>query len=365
MKEKKERKLSKKVQRQLDILSKYYEIDHENKVIKMELQYEKASDLFEMDVVTKGTPKFKTEILARISELLESVPASYHVDFAIKVDDYEGLKVENVVESFKDQLEMFNFQIYKVKSGRLLTAVILALVSVGILFVRQFLLNQGVIDDSILLTEMLDISAWVFLWEGVSTLFLRSDEYRDVSFRIIDHLQSFSLYDKNNKCVSSIGSEQIKKEWVNISRKEKTGRKILLIGGAISFATGIIVILNLIPEFFVENVDWSVFLVNAIPQIAVGIIGIIGGIGACSLYCEQGKFQKAVPVISYIYLVFDLAVLGALIYSCIKNHIVGKELATFIITVVIVLSSSIAYFIGYRLLRKAGKENGEEDIYKL
>ena len=121
----KKTKITKKVQRQLDILSKYYEIDTEKGVIKIELQYEKASDLFETDLVTKGTPKFKTEILARISDLLESVPTELKVDFSIKVLDYEGMKIDNIVESFKDQLEVFNFEIYKEKSGRLLAAVIL------------------------------------------------------------------------------------------------------------------------------------------------------------------------------------------------------------------------------------------------
>lgn len=358
-------RITKKVQRQLDILSKYYEIDTENEVIKIELYYEKASDLFETDVVTKSTPKFKTEILARISELLESIPANFKVDFAIKVDDYEGMKVDNVVESFKDQLEVFNFKIYKEKSGRLLAAVILTLVSVGILFVRRFLLNQGIIDDKVLLTEMLLIVGWVFLWEGVQRLFLNSDEYRDVSFRIIDHLKSFGLYNKDNKCLSCIEQAQIQKEWVKVSRTEKNARRLLLIAGAMSFAIGIVTILNIIPMFFNTNGDWGTFLMSAISQIAMGVIGIIGGIGACSLYCEYGKFQKAVPIVSYIYLIFDLATTGIVIYSLTKAGFTASENATAIITMVILMASSILYFISYMLLRKAGRENGEEDVYKL
>ncbi len=361
----KKRKITKKVQRQLDLLSKYYDIDDENEIIKIELQYEKASDLFETDVVTKGTPKFKTEILARISELLESIPQTYKVDFSIKVDDYEGMKVDNVVESFKDQLEMFNFQIYKVKSGRFLSAVILTLVSVAILFVRRFLLNQGAIDDSVLLTEMLLIVGWVFLWEGVSILFLRSDDYRDVSFRIIDNLNSFGLYDKNNKCISEIKAEEIKKNWVKVSRKEKNARRLLLIAGAASFAIGVITIFNIIPEFFTANEDALTFLLSAISQIVVGLIGIIGGIGAYSLYCESGKFRKAVPIVSFIYLIIDLAVTGIVIYGMTQLNLTAKEIVALAINTLIILASSILYFISYMLLRKAGKENGEEDVYKL
>lgn len=361
----KEKKITKKVQRQLDLLSKYYEIDSENHLINIELHYEKASDLFEMDVVTKGTPKFKREILARISELLESVPENYKVDFSIKVDDYEGIKVDNILDSFKDQLEMFNFQIYKVKSGRMFTAVILTLVSVAILFVRQFLLNQQIIDDSILLTEMLDITAWVFLWEGVSTLFLRSDEYRDVSFRIIDHIKSFALLDKSNKEVAKMESEQIKKEWVNVSRREKTARKTLLIAGAISFATGVITVVNLIPEFFRDQSNYTTFLMSAIAQIVMSVVGIIGGIGACSLYCESGKFQKAVPVVSYIYLIVDILVVGVIGYAIFSEPTTIKEKIAALFAVIISLGASILYFVSYLMLRKAGKENGEEDVYKL
>ncbi|MCQ2802023.1 MAG: hypothetical protein MJ222_05315 [Bacilli bacterium] len=362
---KKEKKITKKVQRQLDLLSKYYEIDTQNNVIIIKLHYAKASELFELDVVTKQTPKFKSEILARISELIESVPSTFKVDFAIKVDDYEGVKVDNISESFKDQLEMFNFQIYKVKSGRMLTAVILALVSVAILFTRQFLLNLKVLDDSILLTEMLDITAWVFLWEGVSTIFLRSDEYRNVSFNVIDHLKSFGLYDKEDKCLSMMSQEDIKKNWVNISRKEKNGKNLVLIAGAISFTVGIMVLLSIFAECFSANVQWNSFLISAVPRIIAGIIGIIGGLGAYSLYCESGKFQNAVPVIAYIYLIFDVLVAAAVIYSLSQGHFVDMEITAVIIETIMVIGASVIYFIGYRLLRKAGKENGEEDYFKL
>lgn len=362
---KKKKRITKKVQRQLDIISKYYEINEDEGTIKIELQYEKASDLFETDVVTKGTPKFKTEILARISELLESVPEIYKVDFSIKVNDYEGMKVDNVVESFKDQLEMFNFQIYKVKSGRLLSAVILTLVSVGILFVRRFLLNQGIINDSVLLTEMLLIVGWVFLWEGVSILFLRSDDYRDVSFRIIDHLKSFELLDKDNKVVSNINQDQIQKDWVKVSRTEKNARRILLIAGAMSFAIGIFTILNIIPQFFKENQQWQTFLLSAISQLFIGGVAIIGGIGACSLYCEHGKFQKAVPIVSYIYLILDIGVTAIVIYSLTQLGLTASENAEAIISLVVMLASSVLYFISYMLLRKEGRKNGDEEVYKL
>ena len=361
----KKKRITKKIRRQLDILSKYYEIDEENEVICIQLQYEKASDLFEMDLVTKGTPKFKTEILARISELLESIPESFKVDFKIKVNDYEGIKIDNIVESFKDQLEMFNFTIYKEKSGRLLVAVILTLISVAILFVRRFLLNQEIIDDKVLLTEMLLIVGWVFLWEGVQRLFLNSDEYKNVSFRLIDHLKSFGLLDKDGNVVSCIEQVQIQKEWVNVSRTEKNARRILIIAGAMSFAIGIFTILNIIPSFFNESNDLLSFLLSSISQIVIGAIGIIGGIGAYSLYCEKGKFQKAVPIVSYIYLVFDLITTGLVIYALANGGHSASEIVTIIINIAIFMASSILYFISYMLLRKAGRKNGEEDVYKL
>lgn len=362
---KKEKKVSKKIQRQLDILSKYYDIDQENRLIKIKLCYEKAEDLFEMDVVTKGTPKFKTEILARISELLESVPEDYKVDFAIKVDDYQGVVVDNIVESFKDQLEVFNFQIYRVKSGRWLTAVILMLVSVGILFVRRFLLNNNFIDDSVLLTEMLDITAWVFLWEGVSTVFLRSDEYRDISFKIVNALNSFSLYDKDNKVVSSYNRDAIVKDWVQVSRKERTARKMLLIAGALSFAIGVVTVIGIIPEFFKAQEDWGTFILGSVTKIVAGVIGIIGGIGAASVYCESGKFRRAVPVVSYIYLIYDIGFMGLVIYLLATAGLTSQEKTVLVVDAILMVAASVVYFISYMMLRSAGKANGEEDIYKL
>lgn len=363
---KKQKKLTRKVERQIALLSKYYDIDLENRVITIVLHYEKASELFENDLVTKGTPKFKLEILARISELVETIPNDFKIDFKIDVDDYEGYKVDNIVESFKDQLEIFNFQIYQVKFGRLLKAIILILISVSILFVRQILINNSIIDDRVLLTEMLDIAAWVFLWEGVSTLFLRSDEYRNVTFKIINALKSFGLYDKNGNAVSVINREQIVKDWVEVTKREKNAKKMLIIAGAISLALGVIMIVQVVPQFFVKQPNYTEFLLSSIATIVCGTVGILSGIGAYVVYCEStSKIKSLVPLISYVYLIFDAVCVGFVIYYMAVAGLSAKENAVIIINTILMLGSSIIYFIAYLMLRSAAKRNGDIDYYKL
>ena len=201
-KEKKLKQLSPKIQRQIEILSKYYEIDVEKRIITLELVFDKVSEMFDDNVVSTKVIKFKSEILQRVSEIMDTFPLEFKIDLRFKIDDFEGYKPDEIIESFKDSLEMFHYSIHKEKNGRLLEAVVLALVSVGILFVRQFLLAQEFLTDNGLVAEMLDITAWVFLWQGVTILFLTPNELRSISFKILTRLDLVSLYENySNFCL--------------------------------------------------------------------------------------------------------------------------------------------------------------------
>ena len=356
---KKQKQLSPKIQRQLEILSKYYDIDFEKRLINLELVYDKVSDMIDDDIVTTKKIVFKNEILQRVSEILDTFPLEFKVNLTFKINDYEGHDPDEVVESFKDCLEMFHYSIHREKSFRLLEAVILALVSVGILFLRKFVLDNGVIGDDNLTSEMLDITAWVFLWQAVTVLFLTPNEFREISFKILTRLNVVSLY-KKDELVTKISQDDIQRNWVQISRAEKNSRKVMIIAGAFTFATGVMSVINGLTAFFGDPFSWLSLISFLFALLISGVVSILGGIGAISVYREKGPFQKLVPFCAYFYLIVLTLLIAGIIAIGVESgsftFMLGM-LATFIVFIL----SSLLYFVSYRILKHVKKVNDKRN----
>ena len=356
---KKLKELSPKIQRQIELLSKYYDIDLEKRLITLELVYDKVSDMLNQDIVATKRIVFKNEILQRVSEILDTFPLEFMVDLKFKINDYEGYEPEEIIDSFKDCLEMFHYSIHREKSLRLLEAVILALVSVGILFFRKFVLDNGVIADDNLTSEMLDITAWVFLWQAVTVLFLTPNEFREISFKILTRLNIVSLC-KNDKLLMQISQDEIQRNWVQISRAEKNSRKVMIVAGAFTFATGVMSTINGLTSFITSDFSWLGLVSFLFALLISGFVSILGGIGAISVYREKGPFQKLVPFCAYFYLITASLLIAGIVA-------LGIELGSFtfmlgmLATFIVFLVSSLLYFVSYRILKHVKKLNAKKN----
>ena len=355
MKKKNKNELPERIKRQIEILSKYYDIDLEKRVITLELCYEKVTEMFDDAVVTTKHFKFKNEILQRISQIMDTFPLEFKINLQFKIDDYEGYDKKEIIESFKDSLEMFHYRIHRVKSSRLLEAVILALVSMAILFSRIFLLNNQIIAENYLVSEMLDITAWVFLWQAVTILFLTPDEYREISFKIITRLNLVSLYEKD-QLVEQISQDDIQRHWVQVTKLERTSRRIMILSGAFALATGVMSTVNNLQMFLTYKSFDALSIVTLVISIGIqGVITILGGIGAISIYREKGPFQKFVPVCAILFLITDVLVIALAIVLALYGFFTAELLAGFLVSNGIFIIVTVLYFVSYMILRHVRK----------
>lgn len=355
MKNKKKNVLSERILRQIEILSKYYDVDLENRVITLELCYDKVTDMFDDAVVTTKHFKFKNEILQRISQIMDTFPLEFKINLQFKINDYEGYDKDEIISAFKDSLEMFHYRIHRVKSSRLLEAVILALVSMAILFFRLFALNNNLIEENFMVSEMLDITAWVFLWQAVTILFLTPDEYREISFKIITRLNLVSLYEKD-KLIQQISQDEIQRHWVQITKVERTSRRIMILSGAFALATGVMSIVNYLQIFITLSVfDVYSFVALAFSVFVQGMITIFGGIGAISIYREKGPFQKFVPVCAVLFLIIDVLLIALAITLGVFGLLTPTLLMSFFVSNGIFIVVTILYFVSYMILRHVRK----------
>ena len=357
--------LSEKKKRQLAILEKYHEVDYENRTIDLELQYEKISDILENDISTKKYPKFKREVLERASEVIDTFPIDFKVNLKLKIDDLEGYKIDEVMDSFKDSLEMFHYATYKEKNKKWILAAIFTIVSVFLLFFKIFAGKNNMISEDGVVYEVLDIIAWVFLWEAVTVIFLSPGELREISMKLSRRLVSISFLNKDDQIISSITHADLTHDWVDEGKKESAGRLILLIAGAACVATGAVNIVSGVQGIF-DVVGGAASGTNglalSISEIVVtfvlAIAYIIGGIGAISIFSDKGPFQKTVPYFTYAFLALNTLLLIAVIGNIVVEYNAaqkfdGVSLAQAILSLLV----TILFFISYLFVKSSNTKS--------
>lgn len=350
-------RVSARLVRQIELLSKYYDIDIEKRIIYIELHYQNVSDVLANDVSFKDAPQFSNDLLERVLKLVDSFPAEFDVDLKLKFDNYEGYNPELLMSSFKDNLEMFHYSFYKERKMVWLLSAILVIISFSLLALRLFAVNAKLFPDGGIVQEMVDICGWVFLWEGVSLLFLTESEKRDITKKVIAHLVSLSFLDSTGNVIVHVNHENLISSWIFETKKQKTGRILLLIGGAGCFAIGTTKFFDALSYLYNALTDTSgqayfSFIMMGV-YFAFAIIFILAGIGALNMFREKGPLQKYVAVIAWIMFVLDMLFIGSItalfiIYS-------GNTFATIFaayLSIFIAVAIDVCYFIGYRMTKK-------------
>lgn len=350
-----------KIARQIELLKKYYDIDDEKRVIYVVLHYSSVSEVLATDISCKGAPHFSRAILNRVSDLLDTFPAGFDVDLTLKFDDYEGYEPSLLMSAFKDNLEMVHYSCYKEKKYNYLLAAILAAVSAALIGARLFAMNNKLIDGSGVLQEMIDISAWVFLWEAVTIIFLSVSEKMEIATKVISHLSAISFVDKTGKLVGSVSHKELVSSWLFETKPQRSGRIVLLIAGAATFALGILsffdgltALITVLKPAQAEPSE-QINIISVILLVLMGICFIeaiiycFAGIGALMMFREKGKFQKFVPIFAWVMFVFDLILIGFRIFNFIQSKTVTFDGVFNLISSTIV---TILYFTGYQITKK-------------
>lgn len=177
MKDKKNR-----LQRQIELLQKYYDIDTENRCITTHLNIDKITDLFQNEVnMENRNPLFKREIIDKMIQLSNQSPTDFKMNFIFEVNDFQDYDEDEMLGYLKDNIEILQFQSFVDKRKKFKKGIIL--LSIGILFLAFNIFGQFFHwfgkDTSfiyLILTEMIDISAWVFVWEAVAVMLLERGE---------------------------------------------------------------------------------------------------------------------------------------------------------------------------------------------
>lgn len=314
--------------KELELYKKYYEVDTENRIIKMVFHFDSSLDIVEKETSTPERPRIKHEVLEKISDKVRSVPEMYRADIVLEIKDYGPYSNKQLVESIKDSLSFTHFHSDRDFRRNCVIAALFTLIGLVILLFAAFLSSDSFAwvesTNGAIIKEILDIAAWVFIWEAVSILFISPDPEKLIEKTLKLKMRALTITnpDGSDSLTSDEAYFHDAYPWRRLQTK-KIGRYLLLISGFLMIATGITSVFflfsSLVPEFRAvingENTSFQgnnmsvaqmmfVMIFAVIISVVLLALRIVGGIAGVYKFNGRGKLQKFVAPYAIIMLVY-------------------------------------------------------------
>lgn len=331
--------------RQIELLEKYYVVDNDKKIINIDLHYPKSSDILLNNEGNINCPLFKNEILETINNSIERTPKDYKVNIIFDIEDYENYKPKQIIESFNDTLELGQYSARRGKQLKNLIASILILVGIILLFFMIIGKNNNWFEEGIksdIISEVIDIAAWVFIWEAVTMIFLEQPEQNKFALKIRRKVVQITMLKKgNNEPLYLENTNSIFNNWEGESKIKSVGRNCLLISSSAYLFLALFNIYSLC-KYLLAN-DLTIFTIATliIFTIISSGVSILAGLGGLFKYI--GKKNVLANFVRPYAIFLSIIIIINIIINSIDFNYFG------LLSIIPSFLINILYIIGYRI----------------
>lgn len=331
--------------RQIELLEKYYNIDNENKIISIDLHYQKVSDILLTNEGNINYPLFKNEIIETVNNAIKRTPRDFKINIVFDIEDYENYNPKQIIESFNDTLELGQYSARRSKQTKNLIAAILILIGIILLFFMIIGNNNNWFKEGIksdIISEVIDIAAWVFIWEAVTMLFLEQPEQNKLALLIRRKVVQITMLKSGIKEPLYVeNTNSIFNNWEDESKIKKFGRNCLLISSSSFLFLAIFNIYNLFSILLKNDLSTPKIIISVIVTIISCVISILAGLGGIFKYIGK-KNILANFVQPYAIFLIIIIIINIVINSIYFNYVgLISIIPSFIINVL--------YIIGYKI----------------
>lgn len=294
--------------REILLLNKYFDVDEEKRIVTISKVFDKASDFIDNSLDNKEY-MIQNDVMNEIVDKMKLIPRLYRIDLRLRINDYESFDKEKVFKAFQDEIEMNHYSLERERRIKWLKTVLLFMVGVMILFLNAAAKTYNWYGSSSelsynVLTEAIDIIAWVFIWESVSVLFLTPSELPYNSNRLKIRVREITFIDENQTLIGTIEFDKETLKWDSISKLDKISKTMALIGGASFIGIGITdiiyqTLISFVFEMQGSSYDNLITILFLLVSIVFDSLLVIAGIGTLSEYAGKPKFKNATKIISW------------------------------------------------------------------
>lgn len=303
-----------KDERQLELIKKYYDVDIDNKIINITLHYDKVSDILDVTASNKKSPLFLHEPLEKINNLISNAPFGYKLAINFEIDDYEGYDPKNIISSFNDTLELSQYAARKHRQFKQLLSATLVLIGVLLLLfmvVSKNLMWFGNDIKAEIINEVINITAWVFVWEAVTLLFLEHSEEVKFALKIRRGVLQIAMYKTGEE--EPIAKEKaldIFGKWENEGNLRVAGKYLLLISSMAFIFMAFYNVFTFASNLkYMETNKIGLFIFITM---SIVITSICAGIGGLAIYVgkKKSRFSRLAKLLSFLFFIFIICILA-------------------------------------------------------
>lgn len=157
----------------------FFTIDKEKRLAKIVLSFDKVSDVFDVNYVTK-TPVLSDDFLDWFASAFKMIPARYKLEFFVSFNDYEGYTKEQLDGIFRKNIMLDAKNKRDAQKKR--NSIAYGLIAVGVAFFIGMLITEfrwkAESVAKIIFSYVSDIATTVAFWEGLTILIVERRENR-------------------------------------------------------------------------------------------------------------------------------------------------------------------------------------------
>ena len=178
----------------------FFDIDEENKVAHMKLEFSNPNEIFDQNSITK-IPTLNDDFIEWLGIAFEYCPKKYKIDLDITFDDLNGYSTEELNTIFVKNVAL-EFKRYKRKAN-LKNKIAYNLIIIGLIFLISMILltslwkEENIAKD--IISYIFDIATTITFWEALTILIVENKERRDYMKNIAKRFKSINFYQKDKK----------------------------------------------------------------------------------------------------------------------------------------------------------------------
>ncbi len=179
------------------IEKEFFDLDENNKLAHMKLEFAKPSDIFDRNAITK-IPVLSDDFLEWVISSFQYAPRGYKIALDIAFDDLEGYQEQELKDIFVKNMMLESKKSFR--DSALKGKIAIGLATVGLIGLVSMILLMSLWSDGGIVKEIFsyifDIAVTVTLWEALTILLVENLEKRKLRDDFIKRYQSIMFHQK-------------------------------------------------------------------------------------------------------------------------------------------------------------------------